>query len=179
MDRIASLKRFLNPEKIAVIGASKSKNKVGGIVFRRLLDSRRRLFPVNPKETAIEGYKVSPDIQSLPKDIDLAIITISAAAAVKSVETCIEKGIPNYIIVAGGFGEVGSQGRGIMSIFWVPILWGYFCRMKILIPSLLSMGTNPLTEKAGSPVLFKAVRLGLKPLDMRPIPVMACGPLWD
>ncbi|MBW2654702.1 MAG: CoA-binding protein [Deltaproteobacteria bacterium] len=113
MDRIASLKRFLNPEKIAVIGASKSKNKVGGIVFRRLLDSRRRLFPVNPKETAIEGYKVSPDIQSLPKDIDLAIITISAAAAVKSVETCIEKGIPNYIIVAGGFGEVGSQGRAL------------------------------------------------------------------
>ena len=111
MDRIASLKRFLNPEKIAVIGASKSKNKVGGIVFRRLLDSRRRLFPVNPKETAIEGYKVSPDIQSLPKDIDLAIITISAAAAVKSVEMCIEKGIPNYIIVAGGFGEVGAEGR--------------------------------------------------------------------
>ncbi|MBU8910826.1 MAG: CoA-binding protein [Desulfobacterales bacterium] len=111
MDKIVSLKKFLDPEKIAVIGASNSKNKVGGIIFRRLLDSRRRLFPVNPKETAIEGYKVSPDIQSLPKDIDLAIITISAAAAVESVENCIKKGIPNYIIVAGGFGEVGAEGR--------------------------------------------------------------------
>ena len=113
MDKIASLKKFLDPEKIAVIGASRSKNKVGGIIFRRLLNSRRRLFPVNPKETAIEGYKVSPDIQSLPQDIDLAIITISAAAAVRSVEMCIEKGIPNYIIVAGGFGEVGAEGRAL------------------------------------------------------------------
>ena len=111
MDKTASLKRLLNPKKIAVIGASNSKDKVGGIIFRRLLDSRRRLFPVNPKENAIEGHKVSPDIQSLPEDIDLAIITISAAAAVKSVEMCIAKKIPNYIIVAGGFGEVGAQGR--------------------------------------------------------------------
>ncbi len=113
MDKIALLKRLLDPKKIAVIGASKSKDKVGGIIFRRLLGSRRRLFPVNPKETAIEGYKVSPDIQSLPEDIDLAIITISAEAAVKSVEMCIKKRIPNYIIVAGGFGEVGAQGRDL------------------------------------------------------------------
>ncbi|OGR21370.1 MAG: hypothetical protein A3J85_06040 [Desulfobacula sp. RIFOXYA12_FULL_46_16] len=113
MDKIASLKRLLDPKKIAVIGASKSKEKVGGIVFRRLMESRRRLFPVNPKETAIEGYKVSPDIRSLPKDIDLAVITLSAEKAVEAVEMCIERGIPNYIIVAGGFGEVGAEGRDL------------------------------------------------------------------
>lgn len=113
MDKRASLKRLLDPKKIAVIGASKSKNKVGGIIFRRLLGSRRRLFPVNPKEIVIEGHKVISDIRSLPENIDLAIITISAAAAVKSVEMCIKKGIPNYIIVAGGFGEVGAEGRAL------------------------------------------------------------------
>jgi acyl-CoA synthetase (NDP forming) len=111
MNKIESLKRLLDPKKIAVIGASNSKEKVGGIVFRRLLSSRRRLFPVNPRETAIEGYKVSCDIKSLPPDIDLAVITISAAAAVQSVKECIERKIPNYIIVAGGFGEVGKVGR--------------------------------------------------------------------
>jgi len=35
-----------------------------------------------------------------PKKIAV-IGTVSAAAAVKSVELCIERGIPNYIIVAG------------------------------------------------------------------------------
>ncbi len=63
MNKIQSLKRFLNPKKIAVIGASNSKEKVGGIVFRRLLTSRRRLFPVNPNEGNIEGHKVSQNIQ--------------------------------------------------------------------------------------------------------------------
>ncbi len=110
MDKIKLLKTLLDPKKIAVIGASNSKEKVGGIVFRRLLGSRRRLFPVNPKETVIEGHKVNPDISSLPDDIDLAIITISAKASVQSVESCIKKNIQNYIIVAGGFAEVGDVG---------------------------------------------------------------------
>ena len=91
MDKIKSLKKLLDPQKIVVIGASNSKEKVGGIVFRRLLGSRRRLFPVNPKETVIEGHKVNPDISSLPDDIDLAIITISAKASVNAVEMCIKK----------------------------------------------------------------------------------------
>ena len=110
MNKIKSLRKLIDPEKIAVIGASNSKEKVGGIVFRRLLTSRRRLFPVNPKETVIEGHKVNPDISSLPDDIDLAIITISAKASVNAVEMCIKKSIQNYIIVAGGFAEVGDVG---------------------------------------------------------------------
>ncbi len=110
MDKIKSLRTLLDPQKIAVIGASNSKEKVGGIVFRRLLTSRRRLFPVNPKETVIEGHKVCPDVHSLPDDIDLAIITISAKASVNAVEMCIKKSIQNYIIVAGGFAEVGDVG---------------------------------------------------------------------
>jgi acetate---CoA ligase (ADP-forming) len=110
MDKIKSLKKLLDPKKIAVIGASRSEDKVGGIVFKRLLNSRRRLFPVNPKEIVIQGYKVTPDINSLPEDIDLAIITISAKACVKAVEMCIDKNIQHYIIVAGGFAEVGGTG---------------------------------------------------------------------
>lgn len=111
MKSTKSLYRLLNPSKIAVIGASKSKTKVGGIVFRRLMDSRRRLFPVNPKEVVIEGYKVLPDIDSLPDNIDLAVITVSAAASVDAVEMCARKGIRYYIVVAGGFGEIGGQGQ--------------------------------------------------------------------
>lgn len=110
-DRTESLNRLVNPQKIAVIGASNSKEKVGGIVFKRLLDSRRRLFPVNPKEVAIGGHKVCANISMLPEGIDLAVITIGAEHAVAAVKEGIKKKIPNYIIVAGGFGEVDAQGQ--------------------------------------------------------------------
>lgn len=109
----SSLSSLLNPKKIAVIGASNSEYKVGGIVFKRLMGSKRRLFPVNPKETVIQGHKVVPDIQSLPMGIDLAVITISARGAVSAVRQCVKKMIHNYIIVAGGFGEVGEKGQAL------------------------------------------------------------------
>ncbi len=108
-----SLNQLLNPAKIAVIGASNSKTKVGGIVFRRLMRSGRRLFPVNPKETVIQGHKVFENIASLPLGIDLAVITISARASVEAVRHCIEQEIPNAIIVAGGFSEAGETGQAL------------------------------------------------------------------
>ncbi len=106
-----SLTRLINPGKVAVIGASNSMDKVGGIVFKRLLESRRRLYPVNPKETVISGIKVFADIEALPHDIDLAVLTVSAQASVTAVESCAKKNIPFAIIVAGGFGETGEKGR--------------------------------------------------------------------
>jgi acyl-CoA synthetase (NDP forming) len=111
MNNKISLVRLIDPKKIAVIGASNSKGKVGEIIFKRLLDSRRRLYPVNPKEIVISGIKVFQNIEALPDDIDLAVITISAKASVSAVESCAKKKIPFAIIVAGGFGEVGGQGK--------------------------------------------------------------------
>jgi len=105
------LSRLINPKKIAVIGASNSKGKVGEIIFQRLLESRRRLYPVNPNEVVISGIKVFQSIEALPEDIDLAVITISAKASVGAVESCAKKNIPFAIIVAGGFGEIGEQGK--------------------------------------------------------------------
>ncbi len=106
-----SLIRLLDPKKIAVIGASNSEIKVGGIIFKRLLESGRHLYPVNPKESSISGVKAYPGIEELPHDIDIAIITISAKASVNAVESCAKKNIPFAIIVAGGFGETGETGK--------------------------------------------------------------------
>ncbi len=106
-----SLTRLIDPKKIAVIGASNSKGKVGEIIFKRLLESRRRLYPVNPKEIVISGIKVFSDIDALPDDIDLAVITISARASVNAVESCARKNIPFAVIVAGGFSETGEKGK--------------------------------------------------------------------
>lgn len=105
------LDSLIDPKEIALIGASKTDTKVGGILFKRLLNSNRKLFPVNPNETHIQGHVVYPDIDSLPSKIDLAIIALAAPQAVKAVENCIKKCISNYIIIAGGFGETDEKGK--------------------------------------------------------------------
>ena len=105
------LNALFNPRKIAVIGASSKSNKVGSIILQRLKSSNTELFPVHPKETEIQGYKVYNTVESLPDGIDIALITIGAANAVTAAEQCAEKGVKFLVVVAGGFGETGEKGR--------------------------------------------------------------------
>lgn len=104
------LKSLFYPDKIAVIGATSKTDKVGHIIFKRLIKSEIELYPVHPNEREILGYKVTNNISSLPDDIDIAIITIGAESAVIAADVCGKIGVKNIIIVAGGFGEIGERG---------------------------------------------------------------------
>lgn len=104
------LKSLFYPKKIAVIGATSKVEKVGHIIFKRLISSGIDLYPVHPKEKDILGYKVTNNISELPEDIDICVITISAEGAVAASMVCGKIGVKNIIIVAGGFGEIGEKG---------------------------------------------------------------------
>jgi acyl-CoA synthetase (NDP forming) len=107
--------RLLNPESVAVVGASISRDKVGHIIFEGLRRSRARLYPVNPNEEVIAGHKSYPSISSLPHTVDVAVISVRADKAADVAEECAARGIENIIIVAGGFGEAGEQGKALES----------------------------------------------------------------
>lgn len=111
MNTCPDLTSLIDPKKIAVIGATEKPGKIGEIIFKLLLYSKRRLFPVNPKEDVVFGHKVYESIDTLPDNIDLALITISAENAVNATEEAAKKGIPFIILVAGGFGEAGKEGK--------------------------------------------------------------------
>ena len=61
------------------------------------------------------SYIPYPDIESVPEEvgIDLAVVTIPAAAAVPAAEACGRRGVPYVVVVAGGFGESGPEGRAL------------------------------------------------------------------
>ena len=70
--------KLLNPESVAVVGASNRKEKVGSIIFEGLRRSKARLYPVNPHEDVISGHKSYPQVSDLPGTIDVAVITVRA-----------------------------------------------------------------------------------------------------
>jgi acyl-CoA synthetase (NDP forming) len=107
--------KLLDPKSVAVVGASNSRDKVGHIIFEGLRRSRARLYPVNPHEEVIAGHKSYPSISSLPHTVDVAVISVRADKAADIAEECAAKGVDNIIIVAGGFGEAGEQGRALES----------------------------------------------------------------
>ena len=112
-DNLKKIHKLLNPESVAVVGASNSKGKVGNIIFEGLRRCKARLYPVNPHEDVIAGYKTYPQIADLPGTIDVAVITVRAEQAVEIAEQCGRNNIDNIIIVAGGFAETGERGKAL------------------------------------------------------------------
>jgi len=55
---------------VAIIGASAERAKYGNKSVRAHLKQGWKVFPVNPKETEIEGLKVYKSILDIPEKID-------------------------------------------------------------------------------------------------------------
>jgi acyl-CoA synthetase (NDP forming) len=111
--KFKKIDKLLNPESVAVVGASNTKEKVGSIIFEGLRRSKARLYPVNPHEEVISGHKSYPQVSDLPGTVDVAVITVRAEKAVDIAEECARNKIDNIIIVAGGFAEAGDQGKAL------------------------------------------------------------------
>jgi len=111
----ASLDLVFNPGTVALIGASEDKTKSGGMFLNSFIECRLKseLFLVNPRGGEIQGFKVYPSVLDVPEEIDLAIIAIPASATPKAVEDCSKKGVKFIVVHAAGFGETGSEGKGI------------------------------------------------------------------
>ncbi len=107
-----SFKRFFCPDSIAVVGAARSKGKVGRTIFDNIINSgyRGKVFPVNPKANDIDGHRCYPSILDIDQEIQLAVIVIPAEYIPEVLEECAEKGVKFIIIISSGFKETGVEG---------------------------------------------------------------------
>ncbi len=108
-----SLEKVLNAESVAVIGASKNETKRGFQAIRTLQKQRYEglIYPVNPKEKSILGLKCYASLNDIEGSVDMALITTPAKTIPGVLEDCGKKGIKGAVIIAGGFGETGTEGR--------------------------------------------------------------------
>lgn len=108
----AGVRRILYPKSVAVIGASRNPESVGGKVFRNLLFSgfAGTVFPVNPKTTSVGGVLSYPTVEHVPGDVDLAVIIVPAAQVLEVIDQCARKKVTGALIISSGFGEAGPKG---------------------------------------------------------------------
>lgn len=105
-------KQLLNPQSIAVIGASNEIRKTGGKVLKNLIDGnfKGKLYVVNPKEEQVQGITSYKDVAQLPQT-DLAILAIAAKYCPETVEILVkEKQTRAFIILSAGFHEESEEG---------------------------------------------------------------------
>ncbi|MGB3697649.1 MAG: acetate--CoA ligase family protein [Gordonia sp. (in: high G+C Gram-positive bacteria)] len=106
------LDRLLDPQSIAVIGASTNPAKRGYQAIRALQDAgyAHPVFPVNPTADTILDLPVTSAITDLPYGVDAALIALPAAAVPDALRDCARVGIPGAIVLANGFKETGDRG---------------------------------------------------------------------
>jgi acyl-CoA synthetase (NDP forming)/RimJ/RimL family protein N-acetyltransferase len=108
-----SIGRLLKPGSVAVVGASNDPNKVGHAVLRNLLEYGfdGPIYPVNPTVRHVRGVPAYADIESIPDDVDLAVLAVPAGQVAGVVEACRRKNVHGLVVISGGFGETGPEGR--------------------------------------------------------------------
>ena len=108
-----SLAPLLRPKSIAVVGASATPTRVGGIPMRWLTEAGfENLYPINPKNTEIAGRPCFPDIESVPEPVDLALMAIGADDTLPYLERCHARGVKAAIVFAAGYAET-NEAEGI------------------------------------------------------------------
>jgi acetate---CoA ligase (ADP-forming) len=110
MSKIATLRPFLTPKSVAIIGASNDRDKVGGRPLHYLKDYKfgGPIYPINPGRQEVQGLKAWKNLDELPEVPDLALVVVPGAAAVTAVKECAKCGVKAVICIASGFGETGD-----------------------------------------------------------------------
>jgi acetyltransferase len=103
---------IFKPESVAVIGASNNRERWGYSTMRSILKSgfRGKIYPVHPKEEVISGLKVYPSVLDIPGEVDLAVIVVNSAQAVKAMKQCATKGVKGAVVITAGFAEISGDG---------------------------------------------------------------------
>ncbi|MBI4286598.1 MAG: GNAT family N-acetyltransferase [Chloroflexi bacterium] len=108
----ASLKAFLKPRSIAVIGASRHANTIGNKLFHNILRQEFQgvVYPVNPNTEAVASVRTYPSVLDIPGDVDLAVVIVPASLVSGVVEQCGRKGVRGIVVISAGFAESGPEG---------------------------------------------------------------------
>ena len=112
---IRQLDVFFNPKSVAVVGASKKIRKAGHVIFKNFVENKSRglykgeLYPVNPHEQSILGFKCYPSLRKVPEGVDLAVVVVPAKAVPAVMEDAAAKGVKAAAIISAGFSEVGNH----------------------------------------------------------------------
>jgi acetyltransferase len=107
-----ALDKFFYPKSVAIVGASTDPKKTGYVWVNNFLNYgyKGKIYPINPKEDEVLGFKAYKSVLDVPDEIDLVIFIVPAPAMVKLVEECVQKKIPAGIIHSAGYAETGPEG---------------------------------------------------------------------
>ena len=105
------------PRRIAVLGASRSPEKLGHRLLQNVLDAgfTGEVVAVNPSGEPILGRPSVARVADLPAGVDLALVSVPAPAVVAALRQLGERRCRVAVVLASGFGETGETGQAVQA----------------------------------------------------------------
>lgn len=109
------LQALLEPQSIAIVGASNDPNKIGGrpLEYLQRYGYGGQIYPINPKYTEIQSMTCYASMFDVPDAVDLVIIAVPRQFVLDMLHDCGKKKVKAVIIFSSGFAELGVEGRKI------------------------------------------------------------------
>src|SRR5436190_3157708 len=109
-DVVTSMNRIMQPQAVAVIGASDETGKIGNSVMKNLINGgyKGQIYPIHPKADEIMGRKAYKSVKDVPGKIDIAVFAIPAKFVAQALVEVGEKKIAGAILIPSGFAETGN-----------------------------------------------------------------------
>lgn len=107
----ASVRNFLQPRTVAVIGASRRKGSIGWQLFRNIVEGEFTgvLYPVNPDASSVQSVQSFKNVLDCPGVVDLAFIVVPAKFVLQVADECGRKGVSSLVVISSGFSEIGGE----------------------------------------------------------------------
>ena len=96
-EALQKLDAFFNPRSVAIIGATKKVDKAGHVIFKNFSTNKERgvfkgeLYPVNPNEDSILGFKCYQSLTQIPDEVDLIVIIVPAKVVPSIMEEAVSQ----------------------------------------------------------------------------------------
>ncbi|MEE8289870.1 MAG: acetate--CoA ligase family protein [Candidatus Tectomicrobia bacterium] len=110
-DILTAMRRIMQPDAVAVIGASPEDGKIGNSVMKNLINGgyEGAIYPIHPRAEEILGKTCYKSVTDIAGEVDIAIFCIPARFVAQVLEEVGHKKIPGAILIPSGFAEVGEE----------------------------------------------------------------------
>ena len=108
-----TLRALVRPRSIAVVGASRDPDKIGGRIFRYVRDRgfAGPVYPVSAGTEPVQGDEPIASLEDLPSPADLVFVVVPAKDAPDVVRAADDRGCGACVVVSSGFAESGPDGE--------------------------------------------------------------------
>lgn len=88
---------------LAVVGATDSPGKYGGIIYRDMKSKGYRVFAVNPGRETVDGDPCYPSVSAIPETPTMAVLVVPAPRGVRVLDDCKAAGVNNIWVQPGAY----------------------------------------------------------------------------